>query len=316
MPSAKVIERLRISTPPVSVDTGAIVSQGYQSATQQGDFVSLSKAIAEVTELPGGGYDGYYERGDPFPSSLSLIFAWKSDGTVYIGTDGLDDEAALATLVDGWVRLPQQERFVGDFIESNAFRLEMKNLLARGLASGITAQQLDSTSYASAFDNIAVEVFHRFEKPVYRVASAVYMQSIAGPQGIYAVMRLWTPYASWATGTGSRSFGLTISGGTTSYAVAVANNDNGNSSAVSINGQPVVTNNHCCDNYWRRRGQSVSTVGLTTTTGWSQGAPQFNLAVVADSLSVTDVAQSPVGGLSANHPPLVSRLAPQTWTPQ
>jgi hypothetical protein len=298
------------------VDTAAIVSQGYQGATQEGEFAVYRRPIAEVTELPGGGYDGYYVRGDPFPSGLGLIFAWKPDGTVYVGTDGIDDEAALATLVDGFVRLPQQERFVGDFIESNAFRLEMKNLLARGFASGITAQQLDPTAYTSPFDDIAVEVFHRFEKPVYRVASAVYLQGIAGPQGIYAVMRLWSPYSSWATGTGSRSFGLTISGGTTSYAVAVANNDNGNSSAVSINGQPVVANNHCCENYWRRSGQSVSSVGLTTTTGWSQGAPQFNLAVVADSLSVTDVTQSPAGGLSANHPPLVSRLAPQAWTPQ
>ncbi len=315
MPTSRIIERLRISDRPITINTGEMLARGYQNAVQQGQFTVYRRPAAAVTEIPYGRYDGYYERGDPFPTNLEIIFAWKADGTAYVGTDGPDD-ASLATVVDGLLRLPSQERFVGNFLEGNAFRLELKNLLALGLASGITAQQLDPSAYGSFLESAEVQIFHRYSKPIYRLASAIYLQGIAGPQGIYDVMRLWTPFASWGAGSASRSFTLTVSGAQTSYAVAVANNDNANSSAVTINGQTIVSNNHCCENYWRRTEQDVSTVLLSTSTVWSQGAPQFNFAVVADDLTFSEVNQSPPGGLSNNRPPLLSKLPPLTWTSQ
>ena len=91
MPSSRVIEKIRISDRTITVDTAAILARGYRGAVQQGGFVVYRRPVLEVTEIPYGRFDGYYERGDPFPTNLEIIYAWKPDGTVYLGTDGPDE---------------------------------------------------------------------------------------------------------------------------------------------------------------------------------------------------------------------------------
>ena len=107
---------------------------------------------------------------------------------------------------------------------------------------------------------------------------------------------------------------MSITGQVRSYALGVANNDNGNSSSVSINGQVVVSNNHCCENFWRRFDVMISSVSLATARCGRRGRRQLRLAVVADDVSVSGFTQTPAGGMSNNHPPIFSRLDPRVWT--
>ncbi len=48
------------------------------------------------------------------------MFAWKADGTAYVGTVGTDGQA-LATLVDGAYRMTATDDVVG-FLEGSVFR--------------------------------------------------------------------------------------------------------------------------------------------------------------------------------------------------
>lgn len=249
MPDSKVIERLRITDRAIQVNVAALLAQGYQGAQQVGDFVVYTRTARSLDPTI---YDGYYERGDPMPAGLTFVFAWKADGTAYVGTRGTDAEQ-LAALVEGYAKIPFTERFVGVFLESYAFRGELRTLVGQGLASGVTQAELDQ-NYYPFLGSLEHEVYHRFGKPVHRVASAVYLQSIAQPT-LPPPMLLWSPLPSWGTGTGSRSFRLTVTGAVASYVVAVANNDNADSSEIRIDGQAVVSNTHCCENYWRRTGR-------------------------------------------------------------
>jgi hypothetical protein len=311
MPNSKIIERMRITDRTVAIDTERMLAQGYPGAYRQGEFVVYTRPASVFEEVPYGRYDGYFERGDPFPTNLDLVFAWKADGTAYVGTVGPDD-VSLAAVVDGWARFPFTDRFVGTFLESQAFRVELRNLAAAGYASGITAADLQ-WSYYPFLGGFEQEIYHRFDKPIFRLGSAIYVQGIPASY-IPQVMPYWNPFVSWATGAASRSFNLDVSGLEASYAVAVANCDNGNWSSISVNGQEVVGNNHCCENYWRRTGFSIGSVSLATHTVWSQGAPHFNAAILADEVSYRDVTQSPPGGMSNNRSPLFSKLPPKVWT--
>lgn len=311
MPNSKIIERVRITDRTITIDTERMLAQGYPGAYRQGEFVVYTRPASVFEEVPYGRYDGYFERGDPFPTNLDLVFAWKGDGTAYVGTVGPDD-VSLAAVVDGWARLPFTDRFVGTFLESQAFRVELRNLAAAGYASGITAADLQ-WSYYPFLGGFEQEIYHRFEKPIFRLGSAIYVQGIPASY-IPQVMPYWNPFVSWATGAASRSFNLDVSGFEASYAVAVANCDNANWSSISLNGQEVVSSNHCCENYWRRTGFNIGSVNLATHTVWSQGAPHFNAAILADEVSYRDVTQSPPGGMSNNRSPLFSKLPPKVWT--
>jgi len=209
--------------------------------------------------------------------------------------------------------MPFSERIVGDFIESYGFKEQLRRLINSGFVTGITATNLNDDSTIYPFrGSLDSEIFHRFDRPVYRVASAIYLQGIPHSP-MSPVMALWTPFPGFGTGSATRGFSLDIAGGGPSYAVADANNDNANWSSISINGQVVVTNNYCCENYWRRTGWDVFSVTLEAWNSWSQSAPMFNLAVVADNLTFSNVTQTPTGGLSNNHPPIVSKLLPGVW---
>lgn len=313
MPDIKIIERLRITDRTFHIDTAKMLSQGYLNARMYGDFLVYERPAQSLEEPYGGRYDGYYERGDPFPGSVQLIYAWKQDGTAFIGAKGPDD-AALGTVVDGLMRMPTSERFVGTFMESQGYRKELKNLISLGFVSGLTLADFSQDSGYYPFNgDCDMEIFNRFDHPIFRLGSALYLQGIPfSPIG--PVMLLWCPFDGFGAGSATRDFQLAISGQKAAYAMGIANNDNGNSSSIKINGQLVVSNNHCCQNSWRQTGWDVASVILATTTGWSQGAPMFNLAVVADDLSVTQTNQMPPGGLSNNHPPIVSKLPPGKWT--
>lgn len=313
MRDSMVIERLSISDKAISIDTESMLAAGYNGAQRFGPFVVYELPAWSLEEPYGGAYDGYYERGDPFPDGVQLVFAWKLDGTAFIGAKG-PDALSIAPLVDGWVRIPFSEQFVGDFIESQGFRKELRHLIEMGFVSGLTLADFNEDGgYYPFLGDCDIEIFHRFDRPIFRVASALYLEGIPGPS-LNPVMDLWCPLSWWGTGYANRGFDLDISGASASYAMAIANNDNGNSSSISLNGQVVVSNNHCCQNSWRRTGIDISSVFLETNTVWSQGAPMFNMVIVADDLSVGGNTQTPPGGLSNNHPPIVSKLPPGTWT--
>lgn len=308
MPDSKIVERMRITDRTVAIDTERMLAQGYPGASRQGEFVVYTRQASVFEEVP---YDGYYERGDAFPTNLDLVFAWKADGTGYVGTLGPDD-VSLAAVVDGWARFPFTDRFVGTFLESQAFRVELRNLVAAGYARGITVADLQQ-NYYPFLGGFEQEIYHRFDKPIFRLGSAIYVQGIPASY-IPQVMPWWNPFDMWATGSASRSFNLDVSGFEASYAMAVANCDNANWSSISINGQEVVSNHHCCENFWRRTGLNIGSVSLATHTFWSQGAPHFNAAILADEVIYRDLTQSPPGGMSNNRPPLLSKLPPKTWT--
>ena len=89
MVGSQIIEKMRITDRPINIDISGMAADGYHAAQRLGDFVVYTRSAAAFDDVPYGSYDGYYERRDQFPASgLDLMFAWKADGTAYVGHRG------------------------------------------------------------------------------------------------------------------------------------------------------------------------------------------------------------------------------------
>ncbi len=309
MPSVKIVERIKIGSLQLSLNQSLMIASGYNNCTQIGDFVVYIKNAQDLDPVDWTAESGTAYTGDHLPSTLQIEFAWKSDGTVYMGALG-DDNVILASIAEDG-RFPSPNYVVtnqsnGLFFEGPALRQELKSLSAANLISGLNSTD---SLYTNNFDQMmTTQIFNRFPKPIYFVFSEVVIDGPPSTSINNYQHSNWDPFNDVATGTATRSFTLSITNPTNSYVLAEASNDNGNSSYVKLDGSIVAQMTKWTNNYYRRTNIYPRNVELGFTTIWSAASPHFSMAVVCDNVTVSGMTQNPVGGISNNRSPIIYQI--------
>jgi hypothetical protein len=112
-------------------------------------------------------------------------------------------------------------------------------------------------------------------------------------------------------GSGSRSFEISVNASNVYY-TASADGDNGNSGYIKIDDVEVESfYNWDSDNHvYSVAGHFPSTVEMYVNNNWSMAHSYIRLAAYDGSISITNVTQSPTGGMSDNPPPLRLTINP------
>jgi flagellar hook assembly protein FlgD len=310
MSGLKIVERIKSGTMNLVIDQNKMLSDNYNSCVKIGDYIVYTKTAQSLDPVDWACQSGTCFTGDRLSPNLHIKFAWKADGTVYMGAIGTDDEI-LAVIADGthWT--------IGGFegkrtlFEGFALQTELQNLQNASLVAGLTS--INDVNTSNFYDSMISKIFNRFSKPIYRVFSSVVL---IGPGFVIDDnYKIWCPFSGTSNGTGNRSFNLTYSNYTNSYVSAIAMNDNSNSSYVKIDGSIVAQKINYAHNYYRRGGIYPSSVEIGSTISWSSAMPQYSMAVVCDNITATDLSQTPSGGFSNNHAPLIIPIPVYTVTP-
>jgi hypothetical protein len=303
MTGLKIVEKLKPGSFTMTVNQAQMIATNYSNCTKIGEYVVYTKTVSSLDPTPWGAESGTAFTGDHFPSGLQVKFAWKSDGTVYLGAIGTDDEV-LATMVLFCYGSGGGYGNSNTMFETLILLEELKLLRNGSLASGIPADaDLYTTNFYSSLNKY---IFNRFTKPVFRIISSVNLT--ASPANILLwppESQAWCPFSGNGTGTGSRSFSLAFTNATNSFVCADAGNDNSNSSYVKLNGSIVAQMSKWYANYYRRPAIYPSSVEISATISWSQASPDFRMAFVGDGVSASNVIQTPAGGLSNNKAPVI-----------
>ncbi|MCL6097418.1 MAG: T9SS type A sorting domain-containing protein [Bacteroidetes bacterium] len=300
MNGMKIVERIKKTTFNATVNQDAMVNAGYQNCQKIGDFVIYTKNAQALDPNDWTLENNTAFTGDKMPANVNVKFAWKSDGTVYMGASGPDNEI-LSTIIGGWGSPYVDNQFRGNFLESWALKTEYSNFNNRSfLSSNIVLDSL------SNFTTLDTKIFNRFPKKIFRITSSVYL--LAQPATVSQLMRTWSPFSSLGAGTASRTFNLNYSGAINSHVLSMASNDNGNSSYVKLDGIIVAQKSKWTDDYNRKNGTYPSAIEMGTTIVWSVGAPRFNMALVCDTVWSSNCNQNPVGGFSNNRSPIISSI--------
>jgi hypothetical protein len=301
MSGVKIVERIKSGTITLSVDQNKMLADKYSNCVKIGDYVVYTKTAQSLDPTDWSCESNTCFTGDRLPANLQIKFAWKSDGTVYMGAIGSDDEV-LASIADGNVWIAGAYLGKRTFFEGFALKSELNNMKKTALVSGI--QNFEDLNTLEFFDKMNSKIFNRFSKPIFKLFSSVVLISSPGTY-IPDEFKNWCPYPGIATGTGSRSFNLNFTNKTNSYVCATADNDNSNSSYVKINGSIVAQKSKYADDYYRRTAIYPNSVEIGTTIVWSSGAPNVSMAFVCDNVTASNLNQSPAGGLSNNHAPII-----------
>jgi hypothetical protein len=301
MTGLKIVERIKAGTMSLNVNQSLMQINNYNSCTKIGDYIVYSVTAQSLDPTDWSCESNTCFTGDKVPVNLQFKFAWKSDGTVYIGAVGTDNEI-LAAIADGSHWTAGGYKGERTFFEGFALQTELKNMKNSSMVEGIP--HVDSLNTAYFFYKMSSKIFNRFNKPIYRIFSSVVLLSSPNTE-IYDDYKDWCPYAGLNTGTGKRSFSLSFTNNTNSYVCATASNDNSNSSYVKIDGTIVAQKSKYADHYYRQNGIYPSTIELGTTIVWSSGNPRFSMAVVCDNVISSNLSQTPSGGLSNNHEPII-----------
>jgi len=129
---------------------------------------------------------------------------------------------------------------------------------------------------------------------------------------------LWCPQWNYnVMGSGKRSFNISYMGETNSFVSAYAYNDNGNSSYVTVDGMVLASRVNFASTFKTCADIYPSSVELGYKIRWSIAHPYFGMAVIADSLSISNVhewnardVQDPIDSLDQNPQPLILRIEP------
>ena len=302
MTGLKIVERIKSGSLTISINQELMLSTNYQGCVRIGDFVVYSRTAQSIDRTGWSMESSTAFTGDRFPAGLQIKYAWKSDGTVYMGAVGNDNEV-LATLVEGY----WQNGFWNNsntLFEASALQSEIMNLKSSSLLSGVNS--IDELSTTTFYSQLNKTIFNRFSKPIHIIFSSVVLQDSPGSISLFEYGTWWCPLSGTGSGTAKRSFSMTFNNTSNAYLWAAAGNDNGNSSYVKLDGTIVAQMNKYWGNYYRRTAVYPTSVELGATNVWSSAAPTFRMAVVGDGITTSNLSQTPTGGLSNNKAPVIN----------
>lgn len=305
MTGLKIVEKIKSSTPALTIDLDKMISTSYHSCVRMGDYVVYTRTAQSLDRTPWTAESGTAFTGDHLPAGLQIKFAWKSDGTVYMGAVGTDNEI-LATMVEGYF----QSGFWNNsntFFEASAFETEVMNLKSSSLLTGVNTID-EIAGVVSFYSQLEKKIFNRFSKPIHVLFSSVVLQDSPGSISLFEYGNLWCPLSGTGSGTGKRSFSMAFTNATNAYFWAMAGNDNGNSSYIKLDGTVIAQMSKWWSNNYRRTAVYPVSVEIGATNTWSSSAPTFRMAIVGDGITTSGVSQTPTGGLSNNNAPLIKTI--------
>lgn len=302
----KVSEGIKIKTFDFFIDQNLMLANNYEDCQRVGDYIVYSKDARSLDPIDWNAENGTAFIGDRLPANLRIKFAWKSDGTVFMGAVGSDIEA-LSTLVDGVHWTASNFYFTNTFFEGYAIRSEIKNLQNSGFITGLP--HLDSLNTEYFHEKLEKKIYNRFDKKIYKIGSAVTLSGWPANQ-LSPDWAMWTTLSGIGTGSGSRNFSLNYNNPLNFYIQATASNDNGNYSYIKVNNSIVAHMSKWETNFYRRSEILPEIVEIGATNSWSGCAPAFRMAIIADSVWASNISQTPVGGLSNNQAPIIYSILP------
>ncbi|HPE70495.1 MAG TPA: hypothetical protein PLF96_14350, partial [Thermotogota bacterium] len=150
--------------------------------------------------------------------------------------------------------IAQMGRMIADETKSGAIRLQDHDLMDR----------YSLFWYAKYSDRIPVRVVNQTEETWTIVHAEIFgnrlwlhpEDQVNYPATFLPVARRWSPYPDFEpdgvvrnSGQGTLGFDLDIRSPNPVFVMAIAANDNGESSSISLNGQPFVSRSGCCASY-------------------------------------------------------------------
>ncbi|KAA0013980.1 MAG: hypothetical protein FE041_02435, partial [Thermoplasmata archaeon] len=295
----------------------------------------------------GSGESGFFST---FPDDVIIRFAINEQGEFYAGAIGPDaDVLAVLTDggINTWgtwgYPIPDDKEINSPFLQLD----ERANLLAsmlyneymiiaeKGYRDG--GPQLVYSPYGPSdgkallwFDELYFELINKFNKPITVILTALYMrqsdtawsggphagvQFKDGPNWPFynALNHKWNPKAhDTDDGDGYRWLTLNYDNVEASYVSARADGDNANSGYVKLDGTTVTSfsNWDSLAHAYRTSNIYPEDIELYLSNDWSVSIAYFRMAVLGGSVSYSNVAESPTGGMDGNPEPLVWVIPP------
>ncbi|MFW6044754.1 MAG: hypothetical protein ACOCR1_03325 [Planctomycetota bacterium] len=295
---------------------------GSRLAGDSGWVVWERKAndIKFLDPSPDGDHDG-----DDWPSDLVLTFAISEDGVFCVGAKGPPDQVLSAlsgsqfTGVENeateakevWLDLDLKRNLLGCALQ-RYFQGSSESLVEKGYVK-------EGAPSSAEFYGASFQLYSDYQKEIFVVRSQFWLEHHDSPGGrIKAAVDRWSPQWDYGVlGAGSRSFRLHYEGREESCVSALACNDNGNSSEVSADGRTLARQRDFASTFRVVPGLYPSEVKLKGRIKWSVARPYFAMAVVADSLTVSDIHErnargkrDPEDSIDGNPSPQIIKFKP------
>jgi hypothetical protein len=328
MPGAVVLARGTLSG--ATVNLTALLNDASLDAQQVRNYAVWQKPLTSFNSHPTFSEFSV----DPFPASVTLMFALAGDTTFYVGAAGPvpDVLAVIGTFcwetnsaglwdsfsgptnwrIDAGVTQPDDGVYdpkdIG--LVGMAFG-EFCSLSGKGYLSGLASSDSDFRNGAS------IAVKHKLAKPVWIVYYAIF--AARGDEfrdyGVGLPMNaMWCPFATiYDNGTATRSADVAYQGQLGCYTYASLQNNNSEQSWIVLDGIETL---HQIDwgvqikKYYNTYPRSVGLGGIKT---WSCITPAISITAVADTVTVTNWAENPSLGQRRNPAPDVLQLPPNVW---
>jgi len=119
------------------------------------------------------------------------------------------------------------------------------------------------------------------------------------------------------SGQGTLGFDLDIRSPNPVFVMAIAANDNGESSSISLNGQPFVSRSGCCASYRQTSLDGVTSLQIQGNKSWSYVNPAITMVVQGGSVGYSNAFSSPrsipdLGPLLITLSPGITQFAQET----
>ncbi|MCX5894660.1 MAG: hypothetical protein NTZ51_02340 [Proteobacteria bacterium] len=318
MPNAVVLSRGALTNGTINLTS--ILNAPELSAQQVGDFAVWRKPLSVFNET----LIGYNIM--PYPSDVELIFALSGDGLFYFGAEGsvpnvlsvigtLRGVWAPSCLTWAWCDTTTPDDGIykpGDIGLVGLGWTELSNLQSKGYLSGlptVTSDFLYTTSIA---------VKQKLSNTVWII---YYVVCISEGDGSWShpedlpINKLWCQFSSvYDNGTATRLANLTYQNSTSSYIYLATENNNGEQSWISMDGQEVLHQYDWGPSIKRLYNQYPNNIALGGIKTWSEIIPAITLTVVADSMAVSDWTEAPSLGQRRNPPTDILALEPNVWS--